>query len=374
MQSGLTNTVSDLLKRLVTAVATEESFSIVSAFESKEALENISVVAVDVDRKQFLVRFSAGRTDKWYQIRFILKVHFSNETLSSAEGESYWQKIQGRRQHWSEWKENLRTIDTPIDWSTSPSQRSAYLFGEVPATVGGKDRILYIAGNNERNKFTAFEAANTKAAERAIHLTGGSYWELASTWLSVGFVWSAWLAKPSNEITFSDNAFQAISAWASSCPSDVANMFIAKSWKEHQVVKKADHLSNTEINLLAAQKLVQSANTAPFDVILQAVSMAELRNILRRYDVKAASRNVAILWIKEHKNTILEASIRQSASLLRRNVLVPPCGLSWDDWQQFRDFHFQMVDAFSYFLNMSSSDEMQEYSLDAMLSAARGDA
>lgn len=346
-----------MMDALETCRVTGDTITVSYPFEDYPTtrLANVPVIALDRERQRFQVKRVSDDSGKWLAIRHILSITLqSGVTLRSPEGEAYWKRIQAGRAERADWRAELSHSDRAPDTSKAPSGVHAEVRGNGIKQLGragsGRDIELWMAWR----KFTivgSFTVRDAISAKRVCGLVGQSYWDMAQAWLACEFEWPDWIRKDARGGLVKAGTVTDVFRWAQAMSeTDLVGLFLAKSWERHQVCKTSEQqATEVEAHKLVSVGLCTAASNAPLDVLLDFAHFRDLRALLKMRGLKAKDRHEAlgeVLELVKFEPEAIQAELAAAPSFVGKWCLVPPCNLTWDEWQNFRTWHFAMVDAF----------------------------
>ena len=348
-----------LLSALQEAYERGELITVLSPFEEGPTrLVDVPVIDVDTAAGKFRVKRVGDDSGKWLKIAHILSVKFSSgQTIDSPEGQAYWETIQGRRDQKAEWHAELSTPHRAPDISKAPYGVSAQLVGDgtrIPGPPGSKRDVELWMVQSRHSGLTGIDVKDAMSAKRVCGLVEASYWEMAHAWLTSEFMWPDWIRN--NEIgpLVPHATVTKVFRWAQANPSDLVNLFIAKSWAKHRLFKPSENqLTEADARRLTRLGLCSEAAKAPLEVLRDFALSRDIRSVLKARGLKSANRDHGLAQLQEIGVTEADAvreELCATPGFEGKFCLFAPCGLTWGEWQDVRTWHHTMVGAFMDFI------------------------
>ena len=350
--------IAALMRTLVACRESGEVITVQSPFEDGPTrLVNILVIAVDVSAQKFLVKRDGDDFGKWFAIRHIQGITLrSGETITSPDGEAYWREIQNRRNQKAEWRNELVKPYHIPDVSKAPYGVRAQLMGDgtrIPGPPGSKRDVELWTVKSSYSGITSIYVKDAIAARRVCSLVEVTYWDMAQAWLTCEFEWPDWVRTNAQGSLVSANTATKVFRWGQTTPSDLVNLFMAKSWAAHRIFRPSvDQLTVADAKRLATKGLCVEVENAPLEHIFEYAGVQAIRSVLKERGLKSLSRDHGLALLQEI--AVMEADTVRSSLCSKRGFvgkwcLLPPCGLTWSEWQNFRSWHYAMVYAFCEF-------------------------
>lgn len=348
-----------LLLALENCRASGEVITVHSPFEERPSdLVNVPVVAIDIPARKFQVKRQGDDTGKWFAIRHIQGVTLSSgEMLESPEGKAYWEEIQGRREQKAEWRSELASSDHAPDVSKAPFGVRAQLIGagvRASGRSGSQREVELWTVKSQRSELTRISVKDAVSAHRVCGLVEASYWDMAQAWLACEFEWTDWMQTNSQGNLMSAETITKVFRWGQATPGDLVSLYMAKSWEKHQIFKPSEnHLTSIDAERLATIGLCVPAEQAPLETLFENALLRDIRSVLKEQGLKATDRDHGLIQLLQMATLDADAvltALGSTTGFSGKWCLLPPCGLSWDTWQDFRTWHVTMIYAFSEYL------------------------
>lgn len=350
--------IATLMRALEASRESGEVITVKSPFEDGPTrLVDVPVIAIDVVAQKFQVKRVGDDIGKWFAIRHIQSITLcTGETITSPDGNAYWEEIQSRRGQKAEWREELAKPHHIPDFSKAPYGVRVQLMGDgtrIPGPPGSKrDVELWVVRSN-RSGMTGIDVKDAIAARRVCGLVEASYWEMAQAWLACEFEWPNWVRTNAHGSLIPAGTVTKVFRWGQTAPADLVSLFMTKSWDRHRFFTPSEGLLTlTDARRLARIGLCIEAEKSQLEPIFERALSRDIRSVLKARGLKSVDRDHGLAQLQEiaiKEADAVRAALCATPGFVEKWCLCAPCNLTWSEWQDFRTWHSAMVRAFCEF-------------------------